>query len=88
MGDYISAAKRRTSPFPLYIAGVEVRSNDSSMDRVFEEKEEEEGERERGGAGGGRGGLGVEPVLATSYSANDVSHLREEDGSLQILVPR
>ncbi|CAI8049641.1 hypothetical protein GBAR_LOCUS27333 [Geodia barretti] len=69
--------------------GVEVRSNDSSMDRVFEEKEEEEGEgeRERGGAGGGRGGLGVEPVLATSYSANDVSHLREEDGSLQILVP-
>ena len=57
------------------------------MDRVFEE-EEEEGEGERGRGGRGRGGLGVEPVLATSYSANDVSHLEEEENSLQIVVPR
>ena len=49
------------------------------MDKVFEEEEEREVER---------GGLGVEPVLATSYSANDVSHLREEEACLQIIVPR
>ena len=68
--------------FPL-TAGVNVKSNGASMDRVFEE-EEEEGERGRGGGGG----LGVGPVLATSYSANDVSHLQEEESSLQMIVPR
>ena len=45
---------------------VKLRSNNSSEDQVFEEE------------GGGRGGLGVEPVLSTSYSANDVNHLEEE----------
>ena len=40
------------------------------MEQVFEEEEEEE-EKERKG-------VGVEPVLSTSYSANDVNHLEEE----------
>ena len=66
-------------------AGTNVRSKDSSMDKVFEEEEEEEDE---GCGGGGRMGLGVEPVLATSYSANDVSHLEEEEMCLQRIMPR
>ena len=65
-----------------------MRSNGSSMDKVFEEEEEEEEEVDEGCGGGGRMGLGVEPVLATSYSANDVSHLEEEEMCLQRIMPR
>ena len=67
------------------LAGLQLRSTGSSMDQVFAEEDEELLRMQGGGGGGGgRGRLGVEPVLATSYSANDVSHLEEEelDGSL------
>ena len=73
-----------------YVAGVRVTSNGSSIDQVFEEEDEsEDGERRPGG----RGRLGVEPVLATSYSANDVSHLHEEEiatsfSNKKMVVPR
>ena len=53
------------------------------MDQVFEEEEEGQGE--------GRRGVGVEPVLATSYSANDVNNLAEEASlsyGKKLVVPR
>lgn len=55
-----------------------MRSNASSMDQVFEEEEEEEVERK---------GVGVEPVLSTSYSANDVNHLGEEGHGRKHMTP-
>ena len=61
----------------------EVVSNGSSMDQVFEEECRRGEQRERGG-------LGVEPVLSTSYSANDVSNLQEEAAlsGAGFIVPR
>ena len=47
--------------------------NTALVDQVFEE---EEGEEEKGKREGRV--VGVEPVLATSYSANDLSQLQEE----------
>lgn len=63
-------SSRRDSAPITSVVGVQRRSNGSSMDQVFEEEEEGQGE--------GRRGVGVEPVLATSYSANDVNNLAEE----------
>ena len=53
------------------------------MDQVFEEECRRGEQRERGG-------LGVEPVLSTSYSANDVSNLQEEAAlsGAGFIVPR